>query len=430
MKPALFLTAALSTLMLTACGQSKSEPQSFNLGSIESGLTTGSFTNSAGQPTTREQSAEELALAAEQLAQSANFAYAARLADEALRVDSKNVRARFWKAVAGPMMELKGFATRLEPIAMKTPERAQIYKAAIVDLKAATTVKSVSDFIFQGPKDIQSEDEIQDTLSRVTLKMDELRKTVKSMKREELVIYRSPDSANDQDFAGDIRGCTAHESASNVVTLENCDLSGTRQVRLNAADFEVIQQGVAAFQVYIGLINSYSLHGALDTFEKTKDQKIDMGIELLKDARFGTLRDSRTFAVLPELASDAVLAARAALKLQKQACASKAGNWSRRGHLISEIGCEQPDDSVEAALQVLSMMKNGPVQLHVDNGAQTKTVSVDVVGFSKAPLKDLRSLRPTQFDSCGNVTQITDPTVGGLFPNADFTTILPVESCR
>jgi hypothetical protein len=411
MKSQLVLSA-LVALALSGCanGGNPQTGKSFNIASIKAGIAAGT--------TTPQESAEEMALAAEQLAQSTNAVYALRLAKASLELDPSNVRAKFWSAALAPAMELKGFVTRLEPIAKATPRRYRGYLKFKNDIEQGTPVKAVRDFFLKGPKDIRSEDEIQDTISAVTLRMEELRQTLKSLKGEELTVYRNPETITDMEkWESAQRSCSA-SSENGTITLHGCDISAAYQVKLNGADFEVMQQAIAGYQVYIGAMNSYSFHGAINAAEMGKMNPANTLEVLLADPKFGTLRDGRNLAVIPEIAVDAALGARSAIQLQQELCAKQGGQtWTRPGYAFGSGSCELPDDGFEAALKTIEALAQGPanVVFHVDG--QNKNVKMDIPAFTKAPPADVRTLR---LSSNGHCTSIGDKTLGGLFPNGDF----------
>lgn len=424
LKPTVLAASVLFALNMVACSEIKqsSMNKSFDLAGIQAGTSDG-----AESP---KEEAEELALAAEQLAQSANFSYSLRLAKAALAVDPTNVRAKFWKATAGPIMQLKGLATRIEPLARKNNKNYRAYVQAKAELKAATPIKALNDFMFKGPKDIASEADIQETISRVTLKLDDLRKTLKEIRNEELTIYRTPESVKSSDMEQAAQAtCSAKETTPNVITLENCDISKAYEVKLNSADFEAMQQAVAGMQIYVGVMNSYSLNGVIAASETAEQNGGDVFAKLVANPEFGKLRDGRTIAVLPEIASDAVLAIRSGLALQAELCGSKSeGSFTREGHLFSSGGCSMPENSIEGTLKVVDILTRGAVSIGFESNGKSESVAVDLVRFSKAPISDLRSVMPKTPVKCGEAPVLQDPTFGGLFPNGDISTILPTDS--
>lgn len=426
MKTTLLATAVLATLTLTACGANK--PTSFNssvdLASIRAGVENGSETP--------QEAAEEIALAAEQLAQSANFPYVANVANEALALDPNNSRAKFWKAVSGPIMQMKGLATRVEPLAKKNTARYRAYVSARDELKSSLPMKGLRDFAFKGKKDIESEVQIQETISRVTLKLDELRKTLKELRGQELTINMTPEMLEgDLSLEDAQKLCEVAHPSQDVYDFKNCDFSRKLEVKLNDADLEMIQQAVAGVQVYVGIMNSYSLEGVIA--ESEKDSSEDPFARLVKNPKFGTLRDGRTLAVLPEIAADASLAIRSALALQAELCGNDTeGNWKREGYALSSGSCAMPESGVEVAMQTLELLSKQATPVAFMVNGVSKTATVDMVSFSKKPVQDLRTLIPTAVDACGNTTNIGDKTVAGLFPNGDVLEVFASESgnCR
>lgn len=380
-------TTTLTALVLAGCAaNSGSGDHSFRLG-----LAGGAQTSDA----------EQMALAAEQLAQSSNFIYAEKLADQALKLEPTNIRAKFWKAAVAPAMELKGFMTRIEPLAHKSARNEREYDRALAQINAFAITKATHDFFFEGAKDITSEDEAQETISRAVLKLDELRKTMKELRGSNLVIYRNIESLSSNELLANQVACTAQEEQGEI-KVQGCDPTRAQRVELNDADFQVLQQYVAGYEVLIGLTNSYDYNGLLSvpdgaTWQQTVKQ-------LWNDSKFGKLRDSRTLVLLPELAVDAYQAAKEGAALQKEIC--KHGG-----------DCVAPQFGLASTLRSFATIVHGPTPLTITDGA--KPVMVNVRALVEHPTTDARTFAPTKYDSKGHVTELKDNTVGGLFPNGD-----------
>lgn len=320
-------------------------------------------------------------------------------ASRALAQDPSNARARLWKAALAPAMELRGIYTRIAPLANRTRERQERYAEAVAQLKASHGPRFVA-FFTDGAFDITTERDAQEVVARVTARLDELRLTMKALRNQPMIIDGLPNA---------------------------------RTVQLNTADFDALQQMIAGYQVYVSILNSYDLTGAWTASETTAHRSAQESVDLLlSNPKFGKLRDGRAFAVVPQLAKDAIVATRAALALQSELCPQgKPDPRNRPGTLFEEGLCIEAKDGFEATLKTIEAVASFN-RLVVPLGEHRETHTVSAPYFFSNPIQDLRTIAPTSYDACGQVRTIADTTLGGLFPDGEVNSELvrnSRESC-
>lgn len=401
---------AASVLALTACapqGSDLSSDGTINLTSIAS--------DSSLSP---EQKAEKMALAAEQLVTPETFMYAYDVAQKALDIDPQNVRARVWKAAIAPTMELQGIYARIEPLVKTDSELYENYVRDMGVMKKQIPEKAVADFLFDAPADIHTESEAQEVIARVTLRIDEFREVMNEVKNEDLTIHLNNSVSKESALSRAAESCIPQRVSEWVYDTSHCDFSRAYQVRLNRVEFESLQHYAAGLQTYLTIANSRDLSGLFTQAKSLKylssEEQVDA---LFENSKFGTLRADHRMGALPSLAKDAVIGVRYAVKMQKEFCPKD----GRAGYVLSQGLCVENSRDLERTLAAIETALQGTQSILVGerNGTPVYTV-VNSTAFFTQPLEDLRSVLPSEYDSCGNVSAIADGTLGGVFPTGDL----------
>lgn len=381
--------------------------------------------------------AEKLAKASEALLSAQGFAYASDVADLALQIDSKNLRAQFVKAVLAPILPQKGIMARIAPLAEKNATFKADYEKAVTDFKKQAPNSTLKSFLFDGTADIQSEAEMQVHVDEVVAGFDTLRRFAKDNKDKELTVLTT-DAFYAPMLERSSASCTVFKSKPENYTIE-CPIKGKElDITLTRADFEAVQAFAAGFQLYAALLNSYDLSGALKVAqahppgspEPTREQVIS---ELLADPKFGELRVQNGFRLVKELGSDAVSGLRWIIANQKSLCPS--GTMSpdnRMGHMLDQGICLTAAQKSElpASLAKAESILNGK-GLVVEVGSKKTPKQIVPMAVIETPIGNLRSLTPLKYNGCDEVVEVADGSLNGLFPNADLNEILKGEStCR
>jgi hypothetical protein len=413
------LSAALSSFslvfLLSACGSGSPEKthQRVDVSRIAA--------NSALSPTEK---SEELAQAAERLATVQAFMYADAVAKSALVLDPKNLRARIWRAALGPLMEMRGVLTRIEPFVKTEPSQYAGYIEFITRFKTKNPERAMTDFLLDGPADIHNEREVQNMLDQVTMKYDELRRLMNEIKSQEISIYINDDAFKRASLGKAMDHCIVRQSQNGVYDLEDCDLSKAYEHRLNTADFEAIQQVAAGVQTYLSVLNAWDLTGVYSKSKRWKFRTVAENLKMvLKNPQFGILRNQNSLGQIPTLLKDAVIGARYALSMQETICPT--GNpWSyenRPGYLFEKGFCANSTDRVSRTLiAVETMLAGQPAAIFTGD----QTIIVDGLKFFAKPIQDLHSVAPVETNQCGEITGLADGTLGGVFPGDGFNRIL------
>lgn len=426
-----FKNALASTLVaaafLTGCSNGRAP------GSAIDGSSLNVAAIRADSSLTPAQKAERLATAAERLVTPTSFMYADEIASQALEIDPQNTRARFWRAALGPAMAGRGLVARIEPLAKKNSRRWMEYRKAVGSIRQHPE-KDVVQFLLDGPKDIANESDVQEFVAVVTSKLDKARETMKEIKETELVVRLNTESLKQAAMDRKVRSCRVTTSGNGVYQFENCEFSEAYEVRLNQADFEMIQQSIAGYQVYLTLLNSIDLSGAFAVAERGTDASPEqVARELLQNPKFGRLRDGRAIGAIPTLLKDAVMGVRYAQSIQGELCPSDRGQLGpvRPGYLFEGGLCLEPSNETDAALRTIETLLSGtPVVIPFTIGQRTVPVMADVAGFFSNPIKDVRELLPLQRNECGSVIGAGDGKLGGLFPTGDLNVILAAHGCE
>ena len=159
-------------LSLTACtGSKKSNVTTIDAASIV-----------ASTNLTKEQKADKLAKAAEQLLTAQGFSYANDVADLALEVDSANLRAQFVKALLGPIMVQKGIYKRVKPLADLDQSASEQYAQVVAKFDVQVPNSTVKEFMFDGQEDIKNEADIQNYIDAFANSFKVIREFAKANK--------------------------------------------------------------------------------------------------------------------------------------------------------------------------------------------------------------------------------------------------------
>jgi len=428
----------LATLTSCSNGASKSGLTSIDASSIASDATL-----------TKEEKAEKLAKASEQLLTAQGFAYASDVADLSLQTDSTNVRAQFIKAILAPIMAHKGIYKRVKPLADLDVKATEEYAKSLAKFEEETPNSTIKEFLLDGQGDIKNEADVQNYLDSISDSFKAIREFAKNNKNSELTFMAS-DSLYQAMMNRYKESCEVVQTGYYQYETNCPDIKNVMEIGLNRADFEAIQHMSAGYELYFALANSYNLTGAIDkaisSQGKTEDtQKVIE--DLLKDKNFATLRGGNGFQKVKSMGLDAIAGARWIMKNQNTLCPmGKTHPRNRVGMLLNNGLCAEKANAVEDSknLSLASDVLMGKVMQNVEigrqesyqyvgtwpNGHYEKVVkqgyitSVKPVAIFETPIADLRDVLPQTYDKCGNITSIKDASLAGVFVNNDVNTYL------
>lgn len=362
----------------------------------------------------------ELADAAEQLVTPYTFMLASKVADMALEKDPNNVKAQFYKKFLARTEVFRGIQARVKPL-LKTAKDLQRWE----DEKKKLPDSPVKTFLYTATKpEIKTVTDAQNILGEYVTAVGEFRTFLKQSQASEVTLNLNPAFFSGRIAEQSKDNCRFNEGDNGEFDFK-CDNSGALQVKLNSADFVVLSQMAAGEMLYFGLYNNYSLEG-VDKLENqlgpepTKHQVLS---KLLSNPEFGKLRQDNTISIVKEIGAEYSAAAKWAIQYQQQLCPKgMAEKNQRRGYLFSTGICVTGSDDANKSLAVLDQALASIIQVDIvqPNSGEKMKINVDPFALSKNPVADLRSIAPTAYNSCDQVTAVADNSLGGTFVDKNF----------
>jgi hypothetical protein len=387
---------------------------------------------------------ERLALAAEQLLTPASFMYANDVADVALSYDKNNMRAQLIKVLVKPAILSKGILVRVKPLMESTERGKQEYQKMIED-SAKWPNNALVKFAFDGQADIKTEADAQKFIAGIAKAYDDQRLFFKNHKDLELTLH-VPDMWQASEIDSRAKDCQAEKQAAGNYSV-TCDFSNLLEYKINRAENESAQQIAAGMEMFVTLYNGYRADGVIDYLKSIqgRDESQISGREtfeqLLKNKRFGTVRDNKALKSVLALGLDGVAGTRWAMAMQAELCKngmdSRSQEANRPGYVIKDGICidttnrNEDGQSVDQVLNTVEMALRGGIlnaTFTVNEGAnfgkQVNTRLRPAAIFSN-PIQDVRDLGPfTYSQDGGSVTAFGDKTIGGIFVNGDGNEII------
>lgn len=406
--------ASLACVMTTACSDSKDN---------KNVVVDTKALQQSGK--TLNESAENLALAGEQLISPVSFMYADLVFELALKANPENKRAQFFKVLLKPMMSIKGALSRIKPVVKTlTPEQQKEYN----DFIQKAPNSALKTFLLDGPEDILNEEDALNFMDGYRASWEEIRQFMKDNKDLNLDINIMTMEGTAAALEKASEACKTTSNDGVITVNADCSYLNALKVNISRADVEAIQQIAAGMQIYHTLATSYSLDGVRQFAEKNKDNKLSAKQVInhfSKSTNAGKLRNNG-LAQIPQLGLDAISGTRWALSAQDQLCKSGAVNSeNRKGFLFEQGLCINKTDSkgkpVEDVLKTVEAVLIGGLMTIDNQSSDRQSVTADIkpVAPLSNPMSDLRSLTPTSYNKCGNPVALADSSIGGLFPNKD-----------
>lgn len=448
MKTVVMCTALV--MALTACGQKD-----------ENGKTDQKVKVSANES----MSSDQLTQAGEQLITPYTFHLADRAFVMALEKDPNNKKAQFYRAFLKRFMVTRGILNRVRTYAQNYGKPEELAKTI-----RAVPKHPLKEFLLDdsGLKPIGDLDGIQQFLTEYRNALSEFRSFVSKNPNLEFEVYLNP-YLFDREIRQNLQdSCVALQNTETGFEVE-CRTESIALVKVNIADLLVLKQMVAGEQLYMTLMTSYSMKGLEGYFQEREASKKEVCTEHTYDGWDHAAQTSVPMTYLdcqtvyPEetnqelwakitqpksalvlradngmkevknLGADFAAAAKWALRYQRELC--KAGyetKQNRPGFLFSEGLCVEDANEAKNALALFDKILQGAVQMDVTSG-EGELVKTDVNLFAPFvnPIKDIRSVMPSAWNSCGEAIALKDRTLGGLYPRGDGELILAKNTgCR
>jgi tetratricopeptide (TPR) repeat protein len=400
-------------------------------------------------------SAEELAESGEALVSPFTFMLADRVFTMALAKDPENKKAQFYKNFVKRLMVLKGIVRRIAPLARAgTAQQRADYE----DWKKQFPESPLKTFLLDGPEDLTREAQLVDVLTDYQKALNDFRKFLKVNSNMELTLNLNPyvfekdiktdlanscrsesssdssDSAGPGTGSGHVRG-NGHGIGDGDGTpreiVVRCYSWGVAQKKVNAADLVAIRQMTGGEIYFMAMYTAYDISTFVE-ISKNQELKTMTPPEVLKYYKslpsLGKLRKEQTLGMIPELGSDLSAAIKWAKQYQDRICPGGAGSSNQRpGFLFKDGLCVNPTQKDEQNLARLDHALAGifSAPLYNSREEQIGEIRTNALGFFANPPQELKALLPESVDSKGQVTQWSDKTFGGLFPDGDIDRIPP-----
>jgi hypothetical protein len=262
---------------------------------------------------------------------------------------------------------------------------------------------------------------------------DKLRLFLKANKNSSLTLNMS-DWGIPGVFGQVIKDCAVEQTSSGTFSMKLCDIRKSVQVELNRADFEAAQYMSAGIQMYTSAMTAYDFSGSIDVALKNKNIPLtsaQIWKKLIRTSDFGTLRNTKVLQNIPGMGLDAVMGIRWAISMQDELCpAGHEEPSARRGFLFTKglcltDGSREQNDAMENVLKVIDLALAGHA-VEIKKNGEEKSEMKPVV-LLESPIQDLKTLDP-KFNDCGQISQISDESLGGSLPNNDANDILKGSS--
>ncbi|MFZ4404979.1 MAG: hypothetical protein ACOYOK_12820 [Pseudobdellovibrionaceae bacterium] len=382
--------------------------------------------------------AEELALAGEQLVSMEYFPLANQIFSQALEKDPNNFRAQFYSKMLQRLTVFKGFAKRLRPFAKNYGDLQKFDKAF-----SNWPESSLKTFFYNGPEDIENESQAMDLLVSYRDAVNDFRLFLKENKNQNITLNLNT-RLFEQKIQDRLKNDTcrfweestegrkklpgnswSNDNNNKTIQVE-CDYTRLLQVKVNPADLMALRQTLSAEVFYYTIYTSYELEGFhqlllfKEKYPKASSESIQNFVET-KLPKMGKLRKDHKLNLFNELGSDYLSAFKSVLENQRTLCPSDAqkNGKLRPGYLFETGLCSNHSNPYEHITQVENALNDVLTFKGITQAGQEKEVVLDLKQFFGSPVKDLRQLTAQTYNRCGDPLSLKDPTWGGLFVNSD-----------
>lgn len=368
--------------------------------------------------------AEKLVATAEPLLTPVGFFFADEVLDAALKVDPKNRKAQFYKAMLAPLMKLRGFISRTSRGAQFAAHRlnfdVSLFERAHGGLR---------DFLRESAPPIKTERELQEFINEI---LQEQTKSIDFIKKN-MSLITEISVPNIYHFEGIISGCEVTKVGPLTYQLSPCPYQSQTLVRMNRGDWEALLQFANGTRIGLILLTSYNMEGYFDYLLKGGEFRMNKAtaFDFLErnSANFGRLHENHKLKEVMGLASDIYSGVSWLISHQDTFCSTEI----RGKHLFdAERLCFAKTSRTFNGRQfrvenVVDVLKNnvtgqiGTLELRTNQPDKTTKVTMvrlDLLAAIRNPIPNLRLILPKSYsDKCGTVNEYRDPTFGGTFPD-------------
>lgn len=371
-----------------------------------------------------EEKAKELTDSAEDILTTNNYVEANKVASLAVSTNPKDVKAGFIKSLTECLIKLKGFVIRSKPLFKNDTKAYENFK------KGFSSNLVSEKFFLDGSPEFFAEKDLQEYFDELVKSFENLNYFLNHHKNAEFAIKSLPLFERDLNKSF-VDACELKITKQFDYEINCPDEQVRHQINLNRADFEELQLFVNITLIYFNFLNAYDLTGYLEAFHRYEDrQEIDKTAffnDLLNNKSFGLLRENTKMNQIQNLGIESMLAVRWFMDNPKLACPKGAGvNPNRVGMLFFEGLCIDKYFN-SFLIDSMNFFKGVPKDLELKDSGRSIKTKTNYISFSQKPPRDIRDLGPFAFNACGDLISVGDPTMGGIFPNQDANTVLPLQ---
>jgi hypothetical protein len=365
---------------------------------------------------------DELAESAEQLVGPYTFMLAYKTAKVALEKDPANLKAEFYLKLLKRFEAFRGAFVRIKPIL--SPEELARHEENIRQFPNSP----LKTFLLDSSKpEFRKHSDVQAVLGEYFTAVSDFWKFLKDNQTASLELHLNP-HVFEQKIKEDLAdSCQYVENPDGYKVICKYNMIATK--KLNTADLISLRQ-MASGELLYSFFNSYSLAGLekLSQFDPQGQKSSKEKVEFLTSIpEFGKLNSYQTLSLFRMLGSDATAATKWALQYHNDICPSGQSKKNQRsGYLFDEGICIEDRTGAQNFIALMERALGGVTELegrNKENGSPRK-IRVNLFAWSESPIQDLRQVKPNQWNECGQATSLNDNTLGGIFVDRDFNSLL------
>ncbi len=342
---------------------------------------------------------------------------------EALQANPGNERARLWKELLRPLFEMKGIYARVKPLYMKNGGAARYQK--LLEIATQDSTPEYRRFLTEGPNDIDTDAKFREWVDRGIVTLDNLRNYLNANKDRSYslrapVHFISGKKASKPEDAG---RCTALKIMAS--TFSGCAESGMLKFKVNRADLELIQLGVALQMINYSVFYAFNVNPSA-VFEGGAGLNQREFIERVMKGYDGSLFEQNRLNLANSVSTDWLAAQTYFFRNQDSLC--KHGRWdeaNRKGFLISSGVCLNIDGSLQKTngeLRMLELLVAGQ-PIEIAQAHLERPTSIHALKFFNSPPKNITPFMPTSFDPNGEAIAFNDSAYSPYFAQGSMTDI-------
>lgn len=207
-------------------------------------------------------------------------------------------------------------------------------------------------------------------------------------------------------------------------TVTSIDVLPAQTATVDAKDLKIIAGGIKGYATMAKFMTAYKITGQKHITNEVQLKELQLGRSLTDQEMAKIIQQHPEYLVLEndhrmnEMVSDLENMVEIAMDMEalnNQFC----DTGLREDNLIKTICLEEGSrEEMQKALDHLS----GPqeVSLGVDKDGNEVKILMDLPGYLRNPIQDLKSLIPAKFDDEGKPIIEEEPNLNGLFPNNDY----------